>query len=84
MSNEFWVFLVLLGCVGLALLTMFGLEMAFGTVMHEHTCLCERCKKAYIKEQWEKLERSRKDKEYLEWRKVVDKHFKEIEQKRFQ
>lgn len=84
MSNEFWVFLVLVGCVMAALLATFLMERAFGIVYHEYNCLCERCKKAYIKEQWEKLERSRKDTEYLEWRKVVDKHFKEIEQKRFQ
>lgn len=84
MSSEFWIVLTLIGCIAAALLTVFSIEMALGTVTHEHTCLCERCKKEYIKEQWEKLERSRKNKEYLEWRKVVDSHFKEIEQKRFQ
>jgi hypothetical protein len=50
-------------------------------VFHSYSCLCAGCQKLYIKDQWERLESSRKDAEWMEWRRTVDKHFEEIKRK---
>ncbi len=51
---------------------------------HDYTCLCNACKRAYIREKTKNLEADEKRLEWYRWRNIVDEHFSDIEKKRFQ